>query len=330
MIYICAQPAELYFAWQVEVMLNNFIAMGVDLKDVDIVCSCDEVPIEWVKMQQAYQANFYFYKDTRVRKHYTSSIRPNILKQHFAKYPDLKKETIFYHDCDIVFARPPSEWIEEFMITDDKCYGSDTNGYISASYIESKGHNLFLKMCGIVNINPNLVRSNDKNCIGAQYLLKGIDRKFWEEVEINSESLFFEIKPESVKAREKEREQFIKTNKDPNKKFDKEVYNELQIWCADMWAVLWQLWKDNKETVVHPNFSFSWAPYEANNYDLHNIMHNAGICDPGQRPEHKSFFYKQEYRNSLPYDHCRPIKFDSVSRKYFEWVKLTGLRTCLR
>jgi len=36
--FVCAQPATLYYAWQVEVMLNNFKSMGVNLNQVDIVC----------------------------------------------------------------------------------------------------------------------------------------------------------------------------------------------------------------------------------------------------------------------------------------------------
>ena len=35
--FVSAQPASLYYAWQVEVMLNNFQVMGVNLNNVDIV-----------------------------------------------------------------------------------------------------------------------------------------------------------------------------------------------------------------------------------------------------------------------------------------------------
>ena len=36
--YICAQPATKYYAWQVEVMINNFMAMGVNPNQMDIGC----------------------------------------------------------------------------------------------------------------------------------------------------------------------------------------------------------------------------------------------------------------------------------------------------
>ena len=119
--FVCAQPASIYYAWQVEVMLNNFKSMGVNLNNVDIVCwkQNGEIPIQWSKLAAGYPARFFFYDDTRETKHYISSIRPNILKQHWEKYPELKFDAIFYHDCDIVFSKPTSEWITEDMIMDE-------------------------------------------------------------------------------------------------------------------------------------------------------------------------------------------------------------------
>jgi hypothetical protein len=47
--YICAQPATLYYVWQVEVMLNNFRDVGINLNQVDIVCwkQTEQIPEEW-------------------------------------------------------------------------------------------------------------------------------------------------------------------------------------------------------------------------------------------------------------------------------------------
>lgn len=326
-MYICAQPAEFYFAWQVEVMINNFLAMNINPQQIDIVCTLKKGPIpeEWKKLQATYPVRFSFYPDTRIRKTYISSVRPNALKQHFAKYPELSSEVIFYHDCDIIFTRPPSEWIPHYMLIDNKCYGSDTNGYIGSDYIESKGHDLLYKMCSIVGIPPSVVRKNKANCIGAQYLLKGIDRHFWQEVEISSESLYNEIKPLKEAADRKERDKFMRANRNTKLKYGPHIYNPLQIWCADMWAVLWELWKRGMETEVHPAFIFSWAGWKAADYDTFNIVHNAGV-----KADNKDLFYKNKYKTTLPYWENLELKHDSVSRKYFEWVRLTGLRTCLK
>ena len=33
--YICVQPRILYYAWQVEVMINNFIKHGINPNNID-------------------------------------------------------------------------------------------------------------------------------------------------------------------------------------------------------------------------------------------------------------------------------------------------------
>jgi len=190
--FICAQPAIKYYVWQVEVLLNNFIEMGINLNQVDIVCwkQTGEIPEEYSKLANGYPARFFFYDDTRETRHYISSIRPNILKQHFTKYPELEKEAILYHDCDIVFTKPIN-W-EQFL-QDNKWYGSDCRWYIGHDYIISKGEDILDKMCEIVDIDKQLVKDNELNAIGAQYLMKGINAQFWANVEKDCERLFKEI-----------------------------------------------------------------------------------------------------------------------------------------
>jgi hypothetical protein len=189
--YVCAQPASEYYAWQVDVMLNNFKKQGINLNQVDIVCwkQNGTIPESWLKLARHYSARFFFYDDTRETRHYISSIRPNILKQHFQKYPEICSDTIFYHDCDIVFTKPPSEWITDVMINDKRWYGSDTRWYIGHDYIKSKGDDILDAMCEIVGISKHEVERNELNAIGAQYLMKNIDHEFWDKVERDSERL---------------------------------------------------------------------------------------------------------------------------------------------
>lgn len=60
--FICAQPTSLYYAWQVEVMINNFIEMGINPNMIDIVCwkINDVIPEEWTKLAANYPARFFF------------------------------------------------------------------------------------------------------------------------------------------------------------------------------------------------------------------------------------------------------------------------------
>jgi hypothetical protein len=303
--FICAQPATLFYAWQVEVMLQNFISVGININNVEIVCNIeDNVPPEWSKLANGYAARFFFYYDKRETKHYVSSIRPNILKQHFVAYPELKDDAIFYHDCDIVFTKP----IEWYKFTfDNKWYGSDTRFYISHDYIISKGEDILDKMCEIVNIDKQVIKDNELNCIGAQYLMKGIDATFWANVEKDSEKLFKEITEISIQ-----------------KRLANPSYHELQIWCADMWAVLWNGWKLGYETIVHDDLKFSWATSNQKTWDECFIYHNAGAVN-----SNSGIFYKSDYNYKLPYNEELDIKKDTASYNYWQLIQKTAKTSVL-
>jgi hypothetical protein len=302
--FVSAQPAIPYYTWQVEVMINNFMEMGVNPNLVDIVCSIENgvIPEAWLKLAQGYPARFFFYNDTRTTKHYTSSIRPNILKQHWLARPEIHCDTIFYHDCDITFTKPVKEWITDEMINDEKWYGSDTRWYIGYDYIKGKGDDVLNKMCEIVGIDKKLVEANELNSIGAQYIMKDVNFYFWERVERECENLF-----KDITALNKEKKKL-----DPS-------HHELQIWCSDMWAVLWGAWKMGKETVCHPNMDFSWATESEETYFSRNIFHNAGITD-----SHKDLFQKFKFMDRLPYNTDLTIKEKMGSWHYYQLIQRIG------
>jgi len=304
--FVCAQPAIKYYSWQLETMLNNFMEMGINLNQVDIVCWKENgiIPEEYSKLANGYPARFFFYDDTRETKHYISSIRPNILKQHFIAYPELENEAIFYHDCDIVFTKPIN-W-EQFL-QDNKWYGSDCRWYIGHDYIISKGEDILDKMCEIVDIDKQLVKDNELNSIGAQYLMKGINAQFWANVEKDCERLFKEI-----------------TDINNEKKAANPTYHELQIWCSDMFAVLWNGWKLGYESICHPDLEFSWATSTEADWDRLNIFHNAGCTDA-----ESGLFYKALYMNELPYNKDLKINEGTASKKYYEIIQKVEKKSVL-
>lgn len=304
--FICAQPTSLYYAWQVEVLVNNFMDMGINPNNIDIVCwkINNVIPVEWVKLTQKYPVNFHFYDDTRVNKYYISSIRPNVLKQHFQAHPELEKEAIFYHDCDMIFTKP-IDWSQ--FLQDDKWYGSDTRWYIAHSYIISKGQDVMDKMCEIVGVDESIIKENELNSIGAQYLMKGVNSRFWAEVEADCEKLFKDI-----------------TAMNNQKKSEDPRYHELQIWTADMWALLWQAWKLGHETICHPELEFAWGTSTEDDFNKLNILHNAGVVTSSD-----GLFYKAEYMNKLPYNEPLQIKEGTASRKYWEIIQSTAKKSVL-
>jgi hypothetical protein len=317
--FICAQPANLYYTWQVETMLTNFIEMGVNLNNIDIVCWKENgvIPEEWSKLANGYAARFFFYDDTRETKHYISSIRPNILKQHFLQHPYLREESILYHDSDIIFTKSIKDWITDEMINDNNWYGSDTRWYIAHSYIKSKGQDVIDEMCKIMDLPESLIEENELNSIGAQYLMKGIDYHFWNRVEIDCELLYKNIT-------DLNNEKIIEDRKTMSPGEERTPYHPLQIWCADMWAVLWGGWRLGYNTICHPNFDFSWGTSNEDEYFKMNIFHNAGVIS-----NEDGKFYKANFIDSLPYNEQLKITPNTASWHYWNWIQKTKEKSVL-
>jgi hypothetical protein len=108
------------------------------------------------------------------------------------------------------------------------------------------------------------------------------------------------------------------------KKLENPKYHPLQIWCADMWAVLWNGWKMGKKTITHKNLSFSWATSAVDEIEKMNIMHNAGVTN-----DKGNLFYKANYINKLPYFDNLEIKENSASKYYWDWIQKTAKKTIL-
>lgn len=315
---ICVQPCTKYYAWQVEVMLNNFNELGIQ-NEFQVHClfaipkeekGRDEFVSYIKKVEAAYEevANFYYYPDTREYPiHYISSVRPNILKQHFKSHPELSQTSVFYHDCDIIFSKFP-DFFNKLLEQDNIWYVSDTISYIGYNYIISKGHDILDKMCQIVGAHPFFIKNRESQSGGAQYLMKGVDWRYFEKVEQDCEKMFKDI-----------------TALNNQKKFINPDYHELQIWCADMWAVSWNAWLRGYETRIIPEMDFCWATDNVEKFQEKYIFHNAGVTD---RVKDK-IFYKSSFHNSLPYETEANYDESKAGIKYWELIKKIGINSCL-
>ena len=213
----------------------------------------------------------------------------HVLYKHWLKYPELANETIFYHDCDIAFAKP-IDFSE--LLNDDTSYLSDTVSYIGAKYIRSKGEHYLDLMTSIVNVNKEYVILNEQHSGGAQYLIKNVSAEFWKKVYYDSENLFRLVNEQ------------IKKDNPPH---------ALQIWCADMWAVLWNIWKLGIKTECHDDLLFAWGTSPIEEWDRLYIFHNAGVVGPNS-----GFFYKSNYMNRFPYNENLNINESTASYKYWQ------------
>jgi len=312
--YICVQPRLAYYAWQLEVMLNNFIKHKINPTDIQVLVAYspdqndrtnhpDVVQLFTKLMNKFNTVKFFFYRDTRENPQYISSIRPNILKQHFKYFPNIVDDNIFYHDCDVIFTKTPD--FTKFL-KDNIWYLSDTISYIGSKYIISKGKDIYSTMCNIIGIDEKIPIIMESNSGGAQYLLKGVNSDFWEKVEMDCEKLY----------------QFF-IEDEPKKISQNPSYHPIQKWTSDMWAVLWNAWYFGHETKVDPYFNFTWATDPISKWDENTIYHNAGVITKGD------IFFKGDYINILPYNVENTFNPNFAGYKYFEEILESKKDSCI-
>ncbi|MDR3010498.1 MAG: hypothetical protein LBV59_21385 [Sphingobacterium sp.] len=312
MIYLSAQPDTTYFIWQLEIQIRNFLSLGIKRDHIQIVVGYNNITglspqfVLFIEQNHGY-AQFFSYPDYRKETNYISSIRPHILKQHFQKFPELEEMTIFYHDSDILFSRIPNIPAGE---KNNICYVSDTRNYLDSQYIRGAATDGLLNdMINIVGISKEILERNDSHTGGAQYVLKGITTSFWEKVEKDCEELYALMKRYNHQLWE---DQYPKNKEFKNKK------RGIQAWCADMWAVLWNLWFFEKRVQIHPEMDFSWPFSPIDEWDKKSIQHYSGNIT-----EKDKFFKKTEYLNYPPWydDGLLTIPPTTCSFKIVEFIR---------
>ena len=242
--------------------------------------------------------NIHSYKDERVNKRYIPSIKPFLLYKWLEQYPENGK-CFFLHDADIIFRELPDF---EKMLNDDICYLSDTIGYIGYDYImdccrryesqhpTSEKGQLLKEMADTIGISVDLIKENQKNSGGGQYIIKNTDYKLWEKIYLDSFTLYNNM--------------LIYQRKFPINP------GQIQFWTAEMWAVLWNLWMFDYKTKVVDEIGFSWATDNIEKYKKYPILHMAGVTDDLK----KTKFYKGDFIN------VDPIKKLIEDPTYFDYV----------
>ncbi|WP_343564167.1 hypothetical protein [Sphingobacterium sp.] len=286
MIYLSAQPDDTYFVWQLEIQIANLLSIGVKSSNIHVLIATKPnigLNPDFLSLIDANQANFFVYEDTRLSKKYLSSIRPNILAQHFIKNPWLKNETIFYIDSDVFFR----EQINTTVFETDTWYFSDTTSYLSSSNIRKYSKSLFDNICKKVGIDPSLVIKNDLNAGGAQSIIRNVDSLFWQNVEKDCETIY----------------EYLEN-------YNKRVHKSglVQSWCADMWALLWNALKINRKIQIHKELDFCWPKDHISLWYKKKILHNAGVF----HAERESFFCKTLYKKETPY----LVNFSNLKKGY--------------
>ena len=317
-ILITSQPTDSYFIWQNHLYIESCLEQGFKEEQIHILLYNPKGRVyntNWDKLKECYpKLNIFVYEDDGVQQYlgiYIPILRPHILKQHFEAFPELQGSTIIYTDSDIL-------WLKSLninhLLEDDINYVSDANSYLNHSYFESKYKDVlpdkleqarerdFLnEVCTIVGIDKQVVIDNNSNTGGVQYILKNVDATFWKKVE--EDVLKIRVHLQQI-----------------NKEFFKDENTGIQSWCADLWAVQFNLWFFNRTSKVAKELDFAWSTDPISKIDTYPILHNAGIVS--ETGNGYPAFYKGKYHqgsNPTLDPQLQVILNDEQSQKYCTW-----------
>lgn len=312
--FICAQPDDTYYTWQVHLWLESLRNIGHSDKAIVLVWtpSFREKSDRWQKIQDLYpEAEFAYYKDagdvSQQLGVYIPILRPYSLMKYFQEHPEMTSKAVFYCDCDILFT---DKFNIDAYINDEINYLSDTNSYINASYFDSKvkdvlpekleeykNRDILAELTSLIGINREIAEANNDHSGGAQYFLKNVDASFWHKV--MNDCLIIRKYLQHI-----------------NSIFFASEEKGFQSWCADMWAVLWNLWLRDQETKNIPEMDFSWASDPIEKVHKLGMFHNAGIVS---RDMGYPAFYKGIYHTGKdPFNdtHLDVVYNDEQSKKH--------------
>lgn len=311
MKYLIILPDKPYYLWQMLVQITNFREVGIEEDAIFIVAytGAPSPTLMRIVDDKDVKSRIVVYNDNRINSFYPSSVRLFLMTKFMEENEDIRKGTIFYMDSDVVFTKKPNF---DHLLQDDSWYISgtkDVTHYMDSIYIRSKGEDIFELMCDIVCIPRNKVIQNDDKCGGVQYIIKNAPVDFWRKAYFDSEALFQQVTKLSNK----------KLN-DSKLRGDDPVYHPLQIWCADMWAMLWNAWLFGVDIKPDDAMTFCWAGWDVSKWNELAIFHNAGITT------HDGInFNKIEFQTS-PFKKSIGVAPTSASYKYLQLIRRTEMK----
>lgn len=316
---ITCQPNDLYFNWQLRVQLTNMRKYDLTGRYTALIrvhtnrSVGGDFNTAWKRLEKDFpEVNFVYYQDDEklqsliLRFNYIPLLRPWLLAKYFQDHPELKNAAILYQDSDVIFTKKPDF---SRLLDDDICYLSDTKSYIAASYFDSKIKDVLpekvedYKRVDILDdllkefgINRALGTIMESGSGGAQYLLKNITSEFWQDV--LKGCILTRINLHSV-----------------NKRFFENEDKGFQVWCADMWSILFNLWRRAITTKCPTEMDFCWATDPIEKWDRVQFYHDAGAHTREVEAGHQLFHKRdQKYidNKAVPFD--EDLSF--VSSKY--------------
>ena len=300
MEFLIPVPDNDYYLWQMLVQIAHFRELGYEQDAHYLVVYFGGQPSD--RLRRLFESDdlgcyIHAYPDTREDKSYSASMKPWLLAQFFDQFPDQSSKVFNYLDPDVMFTKPMD--FTPFEQPDGRWYGSGTRSYTGAQYIREKGEQLFLELCEIADVSPEVVLAHDHNSIGAQYFIKGAGADFWRNVERKSVTAYRHM---------------IQTAD----KYKPEGHEfPIQAWCSEMYMQQFETVRAGFTPVADERLQFHWADADASTWTEKAYFHNAG-----QTQETGRHFCKITWQTS-PFHKQITVSPESASSHYVDLIRRT-------
>ena len=299
MEFVIPVPDNRYYLWQMLVQAAHFREMGYedDAHYLVIYFGQPSDILQRIFDSDALGCYIHAYPDTREDHGYSASMKPWLLGQYFNQFPEQAGRVHNYLDPDVMFTHPMD--FTPFEQYDGRWYGSDTRSYTGAQYIREKGEQLFLDLCEIAGVSPDLVLEHDHNSIGAQYFIKDAEADFWFNVERHSVKAYHHM----IATRDK---------------YQPEGHQyPIQAWCAEMYMQQYQTIKAGFTPIADERLQFHWANHNAADWDERACFHNAGVAAENGRDFCKITWQSSPFRKEIT------VSPESASSRYVDLIRKT-------
>jgi hypothetical protein len=284
MKYICAQPENLYYRWQVDTMINSFLQNGVQESDIIILSNTESQEFNVLKEKYP-SVNFHRYYSPV--HSYQPAIKPYLMYLYFKDHQE--DEQYFYCDCDVILTKPLPEFEQGVFM-------SDTVSYIGYEYIKSKGQDVVDIICETIGLPESILIENQSNSGGCQFVFNTMPADVWRQAFKYSYYLY--------------------TNLGEYNGQNGHLYENtypIQVWTAEMWGTLYAMWYYGYYGTVDSRLDFAWSTDSSSRLNETSILHNAGVSDQ------PNLFKKSIYINELP--PCDLI-IDSTKCSNYYYIKV--------
>lgn len=267
MKYLLAQPANIKFQWELDVVLTNIRSM--DEATPIVLLFLEERPSVVEHFKGRYpNLEIHTYPDERVAKSYPPTIRPFLVWKYLSEDPSREQEDYFQIDSDIIFRELPD--FSKMPLDGKICWASDCGGYIDYGYLVSrqKGPDIVKKFAEILNISEDVIKETPGG--GAQWLFTKPTAQLWFHTLHDSQLIYNYLQP---------------------------LDSDVQKWTAEMWAQLYNLRKFGWEVKLSSELDFCRPTDDVRMWEQTKILHNAGVVGV----DAAGLFYKGKYQTDMPF-----------------------------